>query len=249
MTHSVLITGVTGTGGIGAALVQAFADAGYRVIATGQNDQFEGVGASTYIKLDLQGFLDNPRTANQFAKEVRVAADGAPLSVLVNNAATQIVKPFDNVTASDLATSLAINVIAPFALSKEFKSDLGAARGTIINIGSVHAQASKPRFSAYATSKAALHGLTRSLAIDLGPEIRVNTLAPAATATSMLKDGFAGDEEGLQELKNYHPIGRIATPEEISKIAVLMASGGMAFMTGTTIYADGGILSRLHDPV
>jgi len=78
--------------------------------------------------------------------------------------------------------------------------------------------------------------------------VRVNTLAPAATATEMLKAGFEGNEAGLSELSQAHPAGRIATPEEIAKIAVYLASAETAFMTGACVYVDGGVLSRLHDP-
>ncbi len=249
MVESVLITGVTGTGGIGAALVGAFFKAGYNVIATGQADRFEGEGAHQYICVDLADVAADEAAAEAFAQEVRAASVEKPLGALINNAATQIVKPTEELGVEDLVTSLSVNVVAPFVLCKLFIPELRASKGAIINIGSVHAQATKPEFAAYATSKTALHGLTRALAVDLGPDIRVNTLAPAATATSMLKAGFEGNEKAFRELERFHPIGRIAAPEEIGQIAVMMASGAMSFMTGSTLYADGGILSRLHDPV
>ena len=94
-----------------------------------------------------------------------------------------------------------------------------------------------------------MHGLTRALAVDLGPKVRVNTLAPAATATPMLMAGFKGREEAFKNLEGCHPAGRIATPEEIAKIAVFLMSEDADFITGATLYADGGVLSRLHDPV
>jgi NAD(P)-dependent dehydrogenase (short-subunit alcohol dehydrogenase family) len=73
-------------------------------------------------------------------------------------------------------------------------------------------------------------------------------LAPAATATTMLKESFAGNEKALAELEGVHPLKRIADPDEIARIALFLASKDSSFLTGATIFADGGILSRLHDP-
>src|SRR3546814_2841666 len=80
-------------------------------------------------------------------------------------------------------------------------------------------------FVSYATSKAALHGLTRALAIDLGPDIRVVCLAPAAVATPMLTAGFVGKEEAFAQLKQCHALERIATPDEIADTACFLLSG------------------------
>jgi NAD(P)-dependent dehydrogenase (short-subunit alcohol dehydrogenase family) len=142
-----------------------------------------------------------------------------------------------------------VNAIVPFMLTKSFLPELKQASGSVVNIGSVHAQATKPGFIAYTTSKAALHGLTRALAVDLGPGVRINTLAPAATATEMLKAGFEGNPVGYGALEKVHPAGRIAEPEEIARIALFLVSEDAEFITGATLFADGGILSRLHDPV
>ena len=116
-------------------------------------------------------------------------------------------------------------------------------------MSSVHATATKPGFIAYATSKTALVGLTRSLAVDLGPRVRVNCILPAATDTPMLRAGFEGNPQGLAELGAMHPIGRIATPEEVAHVAVFLASKDAAVITGAAFAIDGGIGGRLHDPV
>jgi len=122
-----------------------------------------------------------------------------------------------------------------------------ATGGCVLNIGSVHANATKPGFVSYATSKAALHGLTRALAVDLGERCRVICLAPAATETDMLRAGFEHNPGGLEQLASMHPLNRLATPQEIARLAVVLASEAQ-FCTGSTVYADGGVLSRLHDP-
>ncbi len=247
--RSVLVTGVSRPGGIGEAIARSFGTAGYNVVATGRPPAYEGEAPGSYISADLARIAAEPEALAEFVAAVREATADAPLCVLVNNAALQVVKPTEDLTQEEIGASFAVNAIAPFLLAKSFIPELRAAKGAVINIGTVHARATKPGFAAYAASKTAIHGLTRALAVDLGPDIRVNTLAPAATATAMLKAGFQGREDAYHELEAFHPAGRIASPEEIGEIAVLMASGAMSFMTGATVYADGGVLSRLHDPV
>jgi NAD(P)-dependent dehydrogenase (short-subunit alcohol dehydrogenase family) len=245
--RSVLITGAAG--GVGTALVEAFAGAGWRVIATDTTEPKAPSKAHAFIKADLAALAGDGKALQAFAAQVRKEAGDKPLGAIVNNAALQALAPTRALTSAQFVSSLMVNVAAPFALVKAFLDDLEANDGAVVNIGSVHAQSTKPEFAAYATSKAALHGLTRALAVDLGPKVRVNTLAPAATATPMLMAGFEGKAEAFAELEAIHPAGRIATPAEIARIAVFLASPDAAFITGATLYADGGILSRLHDPV
>jgi NAD(P)-dependent dehydrogenase (short-subunit alcohol dehydrogenase family) len=106
----------------------------------------------------------------------------------------------------------------------------------------------KSAFISYATSKAALQGLTRALAVDLGGRVRINVIQPAATDTSMLREGFAGNEAGLAALGQYHPAHRLAIPDEIAAAVLFLVSDECRFMTGSVINVDGGIGSRLHDP-
>lgn len=246
MSAGVLITGCNG--GIGAALVSAFAAAGWTVIGVDRTEAKTAGAARKIITADIADFCGDEKKCAAFAGEVRAALGGKPLGALINNAATQILGGVGALTAEDFVRTMQVNAIAPFVLVKAFLADLEAAGGAVVNIGSVHAEATKPGFAAYATSKAALHGLTRALAVDLGPKVRVNTLAPAATATSMLKAGFDGNPAAFSALQDVHPLKRIAEPDEIARIAVFLASKDASFLTGATLYADGGILSRLHDP-
>jgi NAD(P)-dependent dehydrogenase (short-subunit alcohol dehydrogenase family) len=141
------------------------------------------------------------------------------------------------------------HVIAPFLLAQGLLPCLEADSGSVINIASVHAHATKPGFVCYATSKAALVGLTKAMAVDLGPRGRVNAICPAATATPMLQAGFADNPTAFAQLSSMHPRGRIARPAEIADLAFFLASNQADFLTGTSIYADGGISTRLHDPL
>ena len=243
---AVVITG--SDGGIGRSLVEAFSANGWTTIGVDRNPSTAPNPPDFFLQADIGVFCKEETALIDFSSKVRMLLGETPVAAIVNNAALQILAPVAELSVSDFVESLTVNAMAPFALVKAFLSDLRAAKGSVINIGSVHAQATKPGFAAYASSKTALHGLTRALAVDLGPDIRVNTLAPAATETSMLKAGFENNQEGYKALLDVHPLGRIASPEEMAKIAVFLASQEASFLTGATIFADGGILSRLHDP-
>ncbi|MCR9269170.1 MAG: SDR family oxidoreductase [Hyphomonadaceae bacterium] len=245
MKKSVIITGCNG--GIGECLAQAFYQAGWFVIGIDRVGQ-ASKNIDAVFNLDISDFVSDEEALAALASDVRALTQEKPISTLINNAAVQHLGSLQKLTPAQIIESMNVNVVAPMLLAKEFLSDLIAAKGSIVNIGSVHAQATKPDFAAYATSKTALHGMTRALAVDLGPDVRVNTVAPAATATKMLEAGFEGNELGFKALQDVHPLQRIAAPEEIANIALFLASEQASFLTGTTIYADGGILSRLHDP-
>lgn len=248
MTSSVVITGCLG--GIGSKLVEAFHRESWNVI--GIDRKGSGVSTGQYghvIEADIADFSADSDALDALGKEVRACSEGRPLCALINNAAVQNLGPLGELTTPQIVESMHVNLIAPMLLAREFLPELRKNEGSIVNIGSVHAQATKPGFAAYATSKAALHGMTRALAVDLGPQINVNTLAPAATGTAMLLAGFEGQEGALADLEDVHPLKRIASPEEIAQLALFLTSQKARFVTGATFFADGGILSRLHDPV
>lgn len=240
-----LITGASGS--IGKALCQAFTDNGYYVIATDIIDSDEII-CDSFIKADLGALCHSDIELSGFTEKVLRELDGHGLHILVNNAATQILGAVNELSTENWMRTLDVNLTAPFLLAQSFLSLLQKTNGSIINISSVHATATKPNFVAYATSKAALSGLTQSLAIDLAPEVRVNAVNPAATNTPMLLEGFLGKKDKYDELKKMHPLERIAEPEEIADVVVFLASDKAKFITGINMDIDGGILRRLHDP-
>lgn len=244
--QSVFITGATGS--IGLALCQAFASEGYSVIASGRSEPSDALSGFDYVRCDLESVGTSEAAADGVAQQITELCKTKPLFALINNAAIQILGATEDLSLADFNRSLAVNVAAPFALAQRLVPALSATRGSILNIGTVHAQSTKAGFGAYATSKTAMHGLTRALAVDLGGRVRVNTLAPAATATPMLMAGFEGNPDAFDALAQAHPVGRIADPSEIAKTAVFLCSDAASFITGATLYADGGVLSRLHDP-
>lgn len=239
-----LVTGCSG--GLGTALCSAFRGSGYRVIGTdcvaGDSD------CDVFLQIDLLTACSESKRLQDAVNLLRdqIAADG--LAVLVNNAAVQILGHTKELTFEDWHKSITVNLTAPLFLAKELLPQLERGRGTVINIGSVHARATKPRFVGYATTKAALVGLTHAMAVDLAPHVRVVAVNPAAVDTPMLRAGFDDRPETLGQLARMHPLQRLATAEDVSRVVVFLASEDAAFMTGAAVDIDGGILSRLHDP-
>jgi NAD(P)-dependent dehydrogenase (short-subunit alcohol dehydrogenase family) len=240
-----LITGALG--GIGQALCTEFKRAGYFVIGT---DKRAGLcTCDAFINIDIRELYAREDRRKGLVDEVRGIIGQNGLKVLVNNAATQILNRTDDIQISDWDDTLQTNLIAPFLMLQSFLPDLEAAKGSVVNIASIHSDLTKPRFVCYATSKAALVGMTRALAVDLGARIRVNAISPAATATPMLLAGFEGKSKEFDELAKNHPLERIAQPWEVAKTAIFLASEDAAFITGACLHIDGGIGGRLHDPV
>jgi len=241
-----LITGASG--GIGQALVCAFDMADYAVIATDITEPPDDLPCKYFIKADLQKTVTDETYAQEVFVEIRKHLNGRPLKVLINNGATQIIGKIENLTRNHWQATLDTNPLAPFFWTQTFLPELEAIRGSVINISSIHARLTKRKFSAYATSKAALSGLTRSLAMELGDRIRVNAIEPAAIDTYMLRAGFEGNVDGFTQLKQYHPTQSIGRPEEIGKLAVMIAGDKLQFMNGAIIQLDGGIGGCLYDP-
>jgi NAD(P)-dependent dehydrogenase (short-subunit alcohol dehydrogenase family) len=245
LRHAV-ITGAAG--GIGQALVQAFNEAGYAVIATDVVPQPAGLACALYLQVDLARTVqDEAYAADVFARiHARTGLDG--LAALINNAAVQILGGVDSLTRADWQQTLQVNLQAPFIWTQALLPALEAAKGSVVNISSIHARLTKKNFVAYATSKAALSGMTRAMAVDLGGRVRVNAIEPAAIETEMLKAGFKGDSTGYEALELCHPIGRIGSPYEVADVTLALIKGP-EFLTGTCVALDGAVGNTLHDPV
>lgn len=242
---AILITGANG--GIGRALCRTFMEAAYFVIATDMGKQ--NCRCDAYLKLNLADLVNSKKHQKTFYAQVVHLLNDFDLKGLINNAAIQRLGRIPKISTDEFIETLNINVTAPFVLIKLFLEQLVKAKGTVINIGSIHAKLTKPGFVSYATSKAALRGLTQAMAVDLGSKnVRMNIIQPAATATEMLIAGFEGKEESVSELAKCHPIGRIAEPKEIAALAAFLVSDKAGFISGSAICIDGGIGVRLHDP-
>ena len=238
-----LITGAAG--GIGCAMVCAFEAAGWQVVST----DLQPLARAGHLVLDISACTDPTRADHQRVIAALLAATGGRLKALVANAAHQVVKPSGDLTATDWQQTLGVNLLSPFWLAMAFKSELAANQGSFLAVSSIHAHLTKPGFVAYATSKAALSGMVRALAVELGGQVRCNAICPAAIATPMLVAGFEGRPEALAALQSYHPVRRMGYPDEVAQAALFACSDAAGFLNGSCIDLSGGISARLHDPV
>ena len=241
----VLITG--SEGGIGSALAKSFATSNYRVLGLDIQPN-NNCPVDEYLRIDLNSLVNDPAYRKEAIATIKQKLTGNALTALVNNAAIQRVASFFELSDRDWLETMNVNLLAPAILTRELFPELARADGSVVNISSIHAIATKPGFSAYATSKAALSGLTRSLAIECGATVRVNAISPAAIDTEMLRAGFAANSEEFESLKRFHPVGRLGEPVDVAALCVFLCSEDARFLNGATIGLNGGIAARLYDP-
>jgi 2-keto-3-deoxy-L-fuconate dehydrogenase len=233
---------VTGAGqGIGRAIAEAFLREGAQVVAIDmQKETLEAwatPAGATAIALDV----------TDEAALGQLAARHPKVDVLVNCVGYVAVGTVLDSPLSDLERSFKVNVMTMAATIKAFLPGMRERRsGSIINIASVvSATMAAPNRFAYSTSKAAVIGLTKSVAMDfIGEGIRCNSISPGTTESPSLRDRMAaqGDLEAARKaFIARQPMGRLGTPDEIASIAVLLASDDSAFMTGSDIIIDGGM--------
>jgi NAD(P)-dependent dehydrogenase (short-subunit alcohol dehydrogenase family) len=239
--NAVIITGAGG--GIGRALCNVFKRSGYFVIGTDRVKTLSAV--DHYIRLDFSDAKLETK-AKIFSKIIK--ARNLNLVALINNAAVQILGPSQKLSSADWEMTMKVNVLAPALLTRLLYADLLRGEGSVLNIASIHSTLTKPGFAAYATSKAALVGMTKALAVDVGSKIRVNCLCPAAITTPMLLEGFRKNKSGLAKLAKFHPVEKLGTPEEVAALALMVCSKKMNFLNGAILNLDGGIAGRLYDP-
>ena len=244
----VIVTGAAG--GIGRAISETLEQAGLAVIGTDVPGAQKPYDTSYWIDFDL-GNLRTSRGLREFERLLTDVIGERQVYALINNAALQLLGAVEELPPESVAQSLDINCLAPFSLTKMMLARLDGNKELkpwIINIASIHSRLTKPEFCAYATSKAALEGLTRAMAVELGARVRVGCIAPAAIETEMLKAGFEGNHELFNSLADLHPSKTIGKPDEIAKLVEFILCGDLPFANGFMWNFDGGISSRLYDP-
>jgi len=236
----VLVTG--GRSGIGQAIAAELSSAGATVVTA----QRQGDSSFDCIETDLS----NPEACKDVISAIETKH--GRLDVLVNNAGTMSEAPVQETSLDDWNFQLQVNLTAPFLLIKHATPLLQVSKGSIVNIGSVEGIANNPQHSAYGASKAGLHGLTRAVAVDLGPlGIRCNAVAPGWIDTDLNEDFINGmpDPEAFRNgLSGIHPVGRTGTPEDVAKLVAFLASADSEFITGQIYTIDGGRMSKLSLP-
>lgn len=247
---------VSGTTGIGRAVALRFADGGACVVACG---------------IDENGNLELREEAKRRALPLTVewadVADPASVSRLVEKALAVLggvdilacaaaIHPFGTVLETDPEAwnrCMAVNVGSIYLLARAVVPAMRKrGGGCIVNLASVQGYACQQGVAAYATSKGAIHSLTRALALDHAADgIRVNSISPGSVRTPMLARSAERFSPGVPEEEVFarfgaaHPLGRIATPEEIAEVAAFLASDRAAFCTGSDFVVDGGLLAGL----
>jgi NAD(P)-dependent dehydrogenase (short-subunit alcohol dehydrogenase family) len=246
MKTCAVVTGAAG--GIGFAICRRLAQAGISVLGIDLQDPKSDIGLDQFLRADLSDFANSETEAGTTIESIVSWLKGRPLGLLVNNAAIQCLGPVESLDRSLWRRSLDVNLLAPFFLIQALLPELRSSRGCVVNISSVHAKATKRRFVAYATTKAALSGLTRALAVDLGRDVPVYGIEPGAVLTEMLREGFANCPGSMDKLAECHPSGEIASPAQVAELVHFLFSSRITALQGSAIEFGGGISGRLHDP-
>tara|TARA_B100001057_G_scaffold395139_1_gene404593 strand:- start:1769 stop:2467 length:699 start_codon:yes stop_codon:yes gene_type:complete len=228
--NNLLITGANG--GIGSLICSLFKKNNWNIIATDIQDKCTHNNFNNYFKADLCKNSDIKNLLKNLNK----------IDCLIHCAAYQLCKPIWEYSEEEWDKTYNCNVKSIFLLVKYGIKILKKSKTHIINIGSIHANATSINISAYASSKAALNGLTKNLAIDLAQfGIRVNSISPGAINTKMLTDHIT--KEKLNFLTNKHLLKHIGTPMQVAKTCLFIQNN--TFFNGNNIILDGGILAQL----
>jgi NAD(P)-dependent dehydrogenase (short-subunit alcohol dehydrogenase family) len=182
----------------------------------------------------VSGDLGDPEVPGRLVRQVTERF--GRLDVLVNNAGLTRAKPALELTAEDFDAIFSVDVRAAFLASQAAARAMGES-GVIVNITSVHEQVPRPGFALYAPAKAALGMLTRSLAVELAPQVRVVAVAPGAIATERNKEA--------QALVPEIPLGRPGEPGEVADLVAWLVSDEARYVTGASFLIDGGLAQQV----
>ena len=236
---------VTGAGrGIGAATARTYADAGADlVLAARTKEQLDAVADDIRAKGRRALVIPCDVNENEAVEDVVAQAmnEFGRIDVVVNNAGGSMPRPFMDTSAGYLERAFHFNVTTAFVLSKAATPHLLATgEGAIVNISSAIGRLRDRGFVAYGTAKAALTHMTRLMAADLAPKIRVNAIAVGSVATSALET-VLDNPEIRDEMVRRTPVKRLGRPEDIAYCALYLASDAGSFVTGKLFEVDGGL--------
>ena len=236
---TVILTGASR--GIGHATVKRFSDEGWRVITCSREHVPAECRRDTNWTHHIVADLGCEVSRAAFVAEANQILNGGPLEALVNNAGVSPKTPFKerlgclNGDIAGWRTVYELNLFAPLVLARGFAACLARAKGSIVNITSIAGHAVHPfAGSAYSTSKAALSGLTRELAVEFAQlGVRVNAVAPGEIETAMLSPE-------TEVLIPRIPLNRLGSPEDVAAIVYRLCTPEMSYITGSEIFVTGG---------
>src|SRR5829696_8221889 len=249
---NVLVTG--GSSGIGQAIAVRFAEYGANVAINYLRQPEEAHDTEEQVhacvnKVRQEGVQDvlvggDVSNEDDVLRMVREAAEGlGGLDILVNNAGIQISRPSEELSSADFDRVLAVNLRGSFMCAREaIRSYLADDKpGSIVNISSVHQLIPKPGYLGYSTSKGGMQNLTRTLALEYaGRGVRVNAIGPGATVTPINR-AWIDDPEQRAAVEEHIPMMRAGTADEMGAVAAFLSSDDAAYITGQTIFVDGGL--------
>ncbi len=220
--YKALVTG--GSRGIGKVIVEQLTEQGYEVYAPNR-DELELAFAES-----IQAFVNAH------------AEDG--YDIIINNAGINDIHNIDEITDDEIERTMNINLIAPMKLLRAFVPAMKNKNyGKIVNVGSIWGVVSKGGRVMYSASKHGIHGITKTLAVELAPyNILVNTVCPGFTLTELTYKN--NTPEQIADISQDIPMGRMAQPEEIADVICYLASEKNTYLTGQQITVDGGFTSK-----
>jgi len=246
---------ITGGGdGIGKGICEVFAEEGARLAVIDINDQTgnatvaqvrESGAEAAYFRCDVGLEEDIAAMADAVVKTF------GGIDVLINNAGVHLTKGTLETATSEWERCLAVDLRGVWLCTKHCAPAMIArGRGAVVNISSVQGVQTMVNFAAYATAKAGVIGLTRNMALDLAPTIRVNSILPGYIWTPLYDRWLerSGDAENLHKsVTDLQPMKRIGTPLDVAQGCVYLVSDESSWVTGTSLTIDGGLTARIHN--
>lgn len=241
MADSVAAIVTGGSRGIGRAVVDRLYADGARVVTCGRGERPPDLPGDV---LWIQADLTSSGVPEQIVAQARDAFGG--ISLLVNNAGVQVEKTTLESTDDDWDIVVGTNCRATFEMCRAVLPQMSTEGGVIVNIGSISGVLADPSMALYNASKAFVHALTRSIAVDHGPAVRCNAVSPGWILTEMADDAFAVADEpdaARRDAVARHPAGRLGSPVDVANMVAWLASNEAAFVTGQCFTVDGGMTS------